>query len=89
MLSHGTGGSAMMMAWLGTVLAARGYIAAAVDHPGNNGCEGYTAEGFSTWWGRARDLSTVIDQLRADDTWGAHIDRQGIAAAGSHWAATP
>src|ERR1035441_7149788 len=35
-LSHGTGGAAMQMAWLGTRLAAHGYIAAAVDHPGNN-----------------------------------------------------
>jgi predicted dienelactone hydrolase len=34
MLSHGTGGSAMQMAWLGTVLAQHGYIAVAVNHPG-------------------------------------------------------
>jgi predicted dienelactone hydrolase len=31
-LSHGTGGSAMQMAWLGSQLAAHGYIAAAVNH---------------------------------------------------------
>ena len=81
-LSHGTGGSAMMMAWLGTVLAAHGYIAAAVNHPGNNAYDGYTAAGFSTWWERARDLSTVIDQLLAGPTWGARIDRGRIGAAG-------
>ena len=33
-LSHGTGGSAMQMAWLNTYRAARGYIVAAVNHPG-------------------------------------------------------
>ena len=35
-LSHGTGGSALQMAWLGTYLAGRGYIVVAVNHPGNN-----------------------------------------------------
>jgi predicted dienelactone hydrolase len=81
-LSHGTGGSALMMAWLGTVLAAQGYIAAAVNHPGNNAYDGYTAAGFLTWWERARDLSTVIDKMLAEPAWGAHIDRDRIAAAG-------
>jgi hypothetical protein len=35
LLSHGTGGSAMQMAWLGTALARAGFIAVALDHPGN------------------------------------------------------
>ena len=81
-LSHGTGGSALQMAWMGTVLASRGYIAAAVNHPGNNGYDGYTAQGFSTWWERARDLSTVIDAMLADPTFGARIDSGRIGAAG-------
>jgi predicted dienelactone hydrolase len=51
-LSHGTGGSALMMGWLGTALAAHGYIAAAVNHPGNNALEPYTPKGFSLWWER-------------------------------------
>lgn len=54
LLSHGSGGAALQMAWLGTILATHGYIAAAVNHPGNNAVEGYTARGFSTWWERAR-----------------------------------
>ena len=58
LLSHGTGGSALMMAWLGTVLAAHGYIAAAVNHPGNNALEPYTLQGFSLGWERAVDLLT-------------------------------
>jgi hypothetical protein len=32
LLSHGTGGSAVMMMWLGYYLAERGYIVAAVNH---------------------------------------------------------
>lgn len=56
-LSHGTGGTAATLAWLATELAAHGYIAAAVNHPGNNGLEAYTTPGFVLWWERARDLS--------------------------------
>jgi predicted dienelactone hydrolase len=81
-LSHGTGGSAMQMAWLGTRLAVAGYIAAAVDHPGNNFVGGYTAQGFSLWWLRASDLSHVIDAVLADARFGAHVDRARIFAAG-------
>jgi predicted dienelactone hydrolase len=81
-LSHGTGGSALQMAWLGTAIAANGYIAVAVNHPGNNATEAYTAQGFSTWWERARDLSVVIDSMLADPTFGNHIDSHRIGAAG-------
>jgi len=81
-LSHGTGGTAMQMAWLGTALARAGFIVAAVDHPGNNGEEPYTAEGFALWWERATDLSEVIDGMLADDNFGSKIDKSRIGAAG-------
>lgn len=81
-LSHGTGGSAPMLAWLGTALAAHGYIAAAVNHPGNNALESYTPAGFSLWWERARDLSEVIDHMLADPDFGGRIVAQRIGAAG-------
>jgi predicted dienelactone hydrolase len=81
-LSHGTGGSALMMAWIGTVLASHGYIAAAVNHPGNNGVDGYTPQGFLTWWERARDLSVVIDHMLADPAFGSRIDAHRLGAAG-------
>jgi predicted dienelactone hydrolase len=81
-LSHGTGGSAMQMAWLGTALARAGYIAAAVNHPGNNALEPYTAEGFVLWWERATDLSEVIDGMLADPEFGPKIDKDRMGAAG-------
>jgi predicted dienelactone hydrolase len=81
-LSHGTGGSALQLAWLGTVLAAHGYIAAAVNHPGNNALEPYTIPGFTLWWERAGDLSRVVDALIADPLFGNHIDPRRIGAAG-------
>ena len=81
-LSHGTGGSALQMAWLGTALARAGYVAAAVNHPGNNSLEPYTAEGFVLWWERATDLSEVIDGMLADEEFGPKIDKDRIGAAG-------
>jgi predicted dienelactone hydrolase len=81
-LSHGTGGSALNMGWLGTELASRGYIAVAVNHPGNNGADGYTPQGFAIWWQRARDLSIAIDKMLADATFGRRIDPKRIGAAG-------
>jgi predicted dienelactone hydrolase len=82
LLSHGTGGSAMQLAWLGTYLAARGYIAAGVNHPGNNALEPYSIQGFVLWWLRARDLSVVLDYLLADPLFGPRIDKTCIGAAG-------
>jgi predicted dienelactone hydrolase len=81
-LSHGTGGSAQIMGWLASALAARGYVVAGVNHPGTNALEAYTAEGFSIWWERARDLKMVIDAVLSDPTLGAVIDRRRIGAAG-------
>ena len=81
-LSHGTGGSAMQMAWLGTYLAARGYIVVAVNHPGNNAVTGYTIQGFVEGWERAQDISTVIIDLLTDPRFGEKIDAGSIGAAG-------
>ena len=81
-LSHGTGGSSMQMAWLGTYLAARGYIVVAVNHPGNNAVTGYTTQGFVEGWERARDISTAISDLLADTRFGPKIDAERIGAAG-------
>jgi predicted dienelactone hydrolase len=82
LMSHGTGGTAASMAWLATALAARGFIVAGVDHPGNNAVEAYTVQGFALWWLRARDISMVIDSMLADATFGAHIDPARIGAVG-------
>lgn len=82
LLSHGTGGSAMQMAWIGTALARAGYVAVAVNHPGNNALEPYTAEGFILWWERATDLSEVLDGMLADPEFGPKINASRVGAAG-------
>jgi predicted dienelactone hydrolase len=81
-LSHGTGGTAGNLAWLGEALVAQGYVAAAVNHPGNNAIDGYTVPGFTLWWLRARDLGAVIDGMLADPAFGPRIDPRRIGAAG-------
>jgi predicted dienelactone hydrolase len=82
LVSHGTGASALQMAWLGTALAREGFIAVAVDHPGNNSNGKLTPEGMTLWWERATDLSMVLDGMLADDEFGKKIDQARIGAAG-------
>jgi predicted dienelactone hydrolase len=82
LLSHGTGGSELQLGWLGTALAAQGYIVASVNHHGNTSVEPYTVQGFCLWWERAQDLRAVLDHLLADARFGARIDSTRIGAAG-------
>jgi predicted dienelactone hydrolase len=82
LLSHGIGGSSAMMAWLGAALASHGYIAAAVNHPGNNALEDYTIPGAVFWGQRAHDMSALLDLLLADPTFGPRIDPKRVGAAG-------
>jgi predicted dienelactone hydrolase len=82
LLSHGIGGSSAMMAWFGAALASHGYIAAAINHPGNNALEDYTIPGAIYWGQRAHDLSALLDLLLADPTFGPRIDPRRVGAAG-------
>jgi len=82
-MSHGTGGSAAMMLWLGRYLAIHGYIAAAVNHHGNTSSEKELApQGFLLYWERAADLQRVIDGVLSDPLTGNRIDADRIGAAG-------
>jgi predicted dienelactone hydrolase len=83
LISHGTGGSALQLAWLGTALARQGYVVAAVNHHGNTGAEpAYDPRGFLLWWERARDLSAVLDRVLSDSSLAVHIDPRRIGALG-------
>jgi predicted dienelactone hydrolase len=82
-MSHGTGGSAVMLMWLGRWLAAHGYVVAAVNHHGNTASESeYAPQGFLLYWERARDLRVAIDRLLADPLFGPRIDVTRIGASG-------
>jgi predicted dienelactone hydrolase len=83
LLSHGTGGSSAMLAWLGEALARNGYVVAGVNHHGNTSSESVpTPEGFMLWWERATDMSKVLDRLFADPVIGRLIDAGRVGAAG-------
>ncbi|MDY0884704.1 alpha/beta hydrolase family protein [Dongia soli] len=71
MLSHGTGGTAWSMEWLGRRLASRGFVAVAANHHGNSAVQPYRAEGFLSLWERARDLTVLLDDLLAQPCDGA------------------
>ncbi len=82
LLSHGNGGTARMMGWLGTALARAGYLVIAVDHPGNNGIDPMTLAGSVLPWLRADDLATALAAVQADPVLGAHVDATRLGLVG-------
>jgi predicted dienelactone hydrolase len=82
LLSHGDGGTAQSLSWLAAGLAARGYIVAGVNHPGNSALEPKTVQGSTLWSQRARDLSGVLDDLLADAQFVRRLDPKRVGAAG-------
>jgi predicted dienelactone hydrolase len=81
-LSHGFGGIARQLTWLGSTLARAGYVVAAVDHPGTEGRDGITPAGAYAPWERAGDVRLALDTLLADPQLGPRIDRSRIGVAG-------
>ena len=81
LVSHGMYGNIRNQAWLGRALAQRGYLVAAVNHPGST-TRDRRPEESRRLWERPRDLSRLLDTLLADPVWGARIDASRIAAAG-------
>ena len=82
LISHGFGGTARQMTWLGAALARHGYIAVAVNHPGSNGVTGLTDEGVSAPWERAADLRAALDFVLASPDLAPHVDTARIGVAG-------
>ena len=82
-ISHGTGGCASGMLWLGHHLAASGYVVAAVNHHGNTCGESKPdPRGYLLWWERPQDLRIMLDRVLADPMFASHIDTRRIGAAG-------
>ncbi|MDV3434911.1 alpha/beta hydrolase [Stenotrophomonas sp. C2852] len=82
LLSHGNGGSARTMGWLGTALARAGYLVIAVDHPGNNGADEMTLPGSVLSWLRADDLHAALAAVQADPVLGPHVDTDRLGVIG-------
>lgn len=80
-LSHGMFGNAYNQAWLAGALAQRGYVVAAISHPGT-----------STWsrdpdvtrqlWERPKDISRVIDHVTTSPDLADLVDPERVFMAG-------
>jgi predicted dienelactone hydrolase len=70
-LSHGSGGTAVDLAWLAEALSAEGFLVAAVEHHGNSHPDDRLPEGGAFWWERPRDLTIVVDHLTKHENAGA------------------
>jgi predicted dienelactone hydrolase len=81
LISHGTGGGRITLAWMATALAQQGYVVAAVDHWGNT-YDNKTPEGFLKNWNRPLDISFVLTQLLQDASLSKMIDPQKVGALG-------
>lgn len=77
MLSHGTGGTELGHGRLAEAMAARGYLVAALRHPGDNWQDDSlrTQRAEQYFDVRPRQVSWVIDALLADAAWGPRIAR--------------
>ena len=77
LLSHGLGASELAHSRLAEALATRGYLVAALRHPGDNYLDGSllkkTPERY--FFERPRQVSRVIDALMADPNWKERIAR--------------
>jgi predicted dienelactone hydrolase len=82
LLSHGFGGSAGQMTWLGAALARHGYVVVAVDHPGANSIDGISDAGAYAPWARAADLRAALDFVLDRPELAQHIDSDRIGVAG-------
>ncbi|MGO1118873.1 alpha/beta hydrolase family protein [Rhodovibrionaceae bacterium A322] len=80
-LSHGMYGNALNQAWLAAALARKGFVVAAISHPGT-----------STWsrdpdlsrqlWERPKDITKVIDHLTQDPVLADRIRADRVYMAG-------
>ncbi|MCY0094513.1 alpha/beta hydrolase family protein [Hoeflea ulvae] len=80
-LSHGMYGNAMNQSWLASALAQRGYVVAAINHPGTS-TWARDAEDARQMWQRPKDVSRVIDHLLATSDLSEHIQPDRIFMAG-------
>ena len=80
-MSHGNGGDRFNASWIAEILAANGFIVAAMDHHGNT-WNNKIAEFFIKIWERPLDVSFVIDQILSDPVFGPHVDAQKIGFVG-------
>ncbi len=80
-LFHGTSGNYRAMGWIGSRLAAEGYMVIAANHPGSTSLQ-VTLQSMMQTWSQAEDGSFLIGHLLTSETYGPLIDGDRIIAAG-------
>jgi predicted dienelactone hydrolase len=84
-LSHGSGGNANQMRWLGYYLSQHGYITVAINHSGTPEEEkqiGVLTLSEYCIWERPRDISAVLNAVLSDPSFSKIIDTNRIGVAG-------
>src|SRR5580692_4476050 len=81
LISHGNGGDRFNISWLAEILAANGYVVAAMDHYGNT-WNNKIPEFYAKPWERPLDITFVIDQLTNHSYLKDRIDHKKIGFAG-------
>ncbi len=81
LLSHGMYGNIYNQGWLARSLSQRGYLVAAINHPGTS-TRSRDPQQAQQLWERTRDLSRIVDYLLEDAEISQHLDPNKIAAAG-------
>jgi predicted dienelactone hydrolase len=80
-LSHGFGGNWINQTWLASALAHKGYIVAAVNHPGTTSRD-RSPPAAAQLWQRPADLSRAIDAVTAQPEQFGVVAKDRIAAVG-------
>lgn len=80
-LSHGMFGNANNQAWLAQALVAKGYIVAAVNHPGTSSFN-KDPDQRRMLWERPKDISRMIDYVLGGAGIGAAVEPGRIFMAG-------
>ena len=81
LLSHGSGGNAINIAWIAAELADRGMVVVATNHPGTTSGNSIQKETIKLWQ-RPQDLSAIADKAERDGFGAVKIDTANIAAVG-------
>ena len=80
-LSHGMFGNARNQAWLAQALTQRGYIVAAIDHPGTSTFQ-RDPEQRRKLWERPHDITRTIDHILGMEGIADLVDQGSIFMAG-------
>ncbi|MCP5073026.1 MAG: prolyl oligopeptidase family serine peptidase [Rhodobacteraceae bacterium] len=80
-LSHGSGGNAVNISWIGAHLADRGMIVIATNHPGTTSRDS-TPEQTLKIWERPADISALIDFAAASLSNSHNADLNRVASLG-------